>query len=68
MQSDNEVLKVASSSAASPPIAQDAAAQKADLRQFASSENSGNGGLIAQLASNPFFTAVRPGGHLREHV
>jgi hypothetical protein len=60
MQSDNGLVKVASNPTSVPPGLNDGgAAQKADLlRQFASSGNSGDGGLIAQLSNNPFFTAV----------
>lgn len=37
----------------------DAASQKQDLaRQLISAERNADGGLFAQLTSNPFFTAV----------
>ncbi|OQV01833.1 hypothetical protein CLAIMM_07124 [Cladophialophora immunda] len=60
MQSDNGLVKVASNTNTSPtpPALTDAASQKADLvRQFATASNSTDGGLIAQLINNPFFTA-----------
>lgn len=38
----------------------DVASQKQDLaRQVMSAEKGSEGGLIAQLSNNPFFTAVR---------
>ncbi|EXJ57497.1 mitochondrial chaperone BCS1 [Cladophialophora yegresii CBS 114405] len=60
MQGENGVVKVPANPASVPPGLNDGggAAHKADLiRQFASSGNSGDGGLIAQLSNNPFFTA-----------
>ncbi|EXJ88042.1 mitochondrial chaperone BCS1 [Capronia coronata CBS 617.96] len=60
MQSDNGVVTVASNSAAhtSPGLTEAAAPSKADLlRQFAGAGNASDGGLLAQLTSNPFFTA-----------
>ena len=55
MQRDDGVVNVASNSPAFP----DVPTQKVDLiRQLASNGNTGDGGLIAQLANNPFFTAV----------
>ena len=61
MQGDNGVLPVATNPSPAPtaPILNETAAQKAELvRQFASAGSSTDGGLIAQLTSNPFFTAV----------
>lgn len=60
MQSDNGVVTVASNSAATPTGVNPAAAPpKAELlRQFAAGSNASDGGLVAQLTSNPFFTAV----------
>ncbi|KAG9775739.1 hypothetical protein KCU88_g5060, partial [Aureobasidium melanogenum] len=66
MQSDNGVEPVASSSTAAPPTSpatglNEHPASKSDLlRQFAgtgTSNASGDGGILAQLTSNPFFTA-----------
>lgn len=55
MQSDNGIVRPAPVSA---PAVNDAA-QKADLiRQFARPADASDGGLIAQLTGNPFFTAV----------
>jgi hypothetical protein len=55
MPGDNGVVVAANSTPA--PTLNDVAAPKADLvRQFATTTD---GGLIAQLTSNPFFTAVR---------
>ncbi len=62
MQGDNGVVTVAANSTTSSASGlNDVAAQKADLvRQFATASNTtdGGGGLIAQLSTNPFFTAV----------
>ena len=59
MQSDNGVIEVAENPRLAPPSLNDGGAQKADLiRQFALTGNSADGGLIAQLSNNPFFTAV----------
>lgn len=58
---DNAVVPVASNPTSNPQGLNDSAAQKADLlRQFAGAGNEATdgGGLIAQLANNPFFTAV----------
>ncbi|KAH0839208.1 Mitochondrial chaperone BCS1 [Fonsecaea pedrosoi] len=60
MQSDNGLVQVASNTntSLSTPALTDAASQKADLlRQVASTSSSTDGGLIAQLLNNPFFTA-----------
>jgi hypothetical protein len=55
MHSDDGLVKGASSLASSPD---GVTVNKADaFRQLATS-NTGDGGLIAQLTSNPFFTAV----------
>ncbi len=38
----------------------DAASQKQDLaRQIIAADRGGEGGIVAQLSSNPFFTAVQ---------
>lgn len=54
MQGDNGVNTVSAQSGLN-----DGVAGKADLvRQFASTGHNPDDGLIAQLTSNPFFTAV----------
>lgn len=61
MQGDNGAVKVASniSTPSSNAVLTNPAEQKLDLaRQFTAATNSPDGGLIAQLTSNPFFTAV----------
>ena len=61
MQGDNGRVPVASNAASSPsaPVVNDVAQQKIDLaRQFTGATNNADGGLIAQLTGNPFFTAV----------
>ncbi|KIV80336.1 hypothetical protein PV11_07842 [Exophiala sideris] len=58
MQSDNGVVTVASNQPSPAASLNDAAAQKADfVRLFAGGGSSTEGGLIAQLANNPLFTA-----------
>jgi len=58
MQSDNGVVTVVSNQPTPAARVNDAATQKADfVRLFAGGGNS-EGGLIAQLANNPLFTAV----------
>lgn len=61
MQGDNGPVTVASNASSSPsvPVVNDVAQQKVDLaRQLTAATNNAEGGLIAQLTSNPFFTAV----------
>lgn len=61
MQGDNGLVPVSSNAALSPsaPVVNDVAQQKLDLaRQLTTATNNAEGGLIAQLTGNPFFTAV----------
>lgn len=44
--------------AASSPVVADAATQKQDIARQLLSGNGTSEGVIAQLANNPFFTAV----------
>ncbi|EXJ86783.1 mitochondrial chaperone BCS1 [Capronia epimyces CBS 606.96] len=57
MQSDNGVVTVASNSAPTPLNAPAAPPKAELLRQFAGAGSASDGGLVAQLTSNPFFTA-----------
>jgi hypothetical protein len=51
----------AAAGAVQAPSAVEVAAQRQDIaRQLLSSNDGAAGGIIAQLSSNPFFTAVWP--------
>lgn len=66
MQGDNAPVAVTSNVASPPshPAINNPVEQKLDLaRQFTAATNNADGGLIAQLTSNPFFTAVSTQSH-----
>ena len=65
MPGDNGVPEVASTLSATnlapSPVGNDPAQQRLDLaRQLTSVGSSGDGSILSQLTSNPFFTAVCP--------